>query len=88
MSGWVRALLYVGVLLSIGPRSGTAESIDGYVLNPVTGERVEDLEVGFSIAGPDGTFSEMMRKSTDTEGRFSFSGPFLAGRRRYELNKV
>lgn len=77
--------LVVVLLLSIGSRSGTAESIDGYVVNPATDERVTDIEVGFSIAGPDGTFAEMMRKSTDAEGRFSFSGPFLAKGLAYSL---
>jgi len=85
MSSRTLALLFAVLLLSIGSRSGTAESIDGYVVNPATDERVKDVEVGFSIAGPDGTFAEMMRKSTDGEGRFSFSGPFLAKGLAYSL---
>ncbi len=80
-----RARFCVVVWLSIVSRSGAAEVIDGYVVNPLTDERVGDIEVGFSIAGADGTFSEMMRKSTDAEGRFSFSGPFLANGLTYSL---
>ncbi len=80
-----RALLCVVVWLSIASGSSAAEVIDGYVVNPVTDERVGNIEIGFSTAGADGTFSEMMRKSADAEGRFSFSGPFLSNGFTYSL---
>ena len=85
MSKRARAFIYVVLLFGVGPHSGAAESIDGYVVKPITDERVGGVEVGFLIAGPDGTFSEMTRKSTDAQGRFSFSGPFLTNGLAYSL---
>lgn len=85
MSGWQRWLFCVVVIVSHSPVLVGAEVIDGYVINPTTDERVANIEVAFSMAGPDGTFSEMMRKPSDTEGRFSFSGPLLAKGLTYSL---
>ena len=52
-------------------------AIDGYVLNPQTQSRIPQIEVAFYIRQDDNQVSEIMRKMTDAEGRFSFSGPFL-----------
>lgn len=83
MRTWARALLSTAFLFS--SQSLAAESIDGYVVNPVSDQRLAGIEVGFSISGPDGSFSEMIRKSTDADGRFSFSGPFLTDGMAYSL---
>ena len=80
---WARVLLSAAFLFS--SQSLAAESIDGYVVNPVSDQRLAGIEVGFSISSPDGSFSEMMRKSTDADGRFSFSGPFLTDGMAYSL---
>ena len=83
MRTWALVLLSTAFFLS--SQSLAAESIDGYVVNPATDQRMAGIEVGFSISGPDGSFSEMMRKSTDVDGRFSFSGPFLTDGMAYSL---
>ena len=51
-------------------------TINGYVLNPFTQARVPSIPVAFYVH-QDGQILEMLRKDTDTEGRFSFAGPFL-----------
>lgn len=53
-----------------------ADQIDGYVLNSSSDERLGDVEIAFYVQ-QDEQVSEIMRKKTDSEGRFSFSGPFL-----------
>ena len=53
-----------------------ADQIDGYLLNPSSEGRVGDVEIVFYVQ-QDEQVSEIMRKKTDSEGRFSFSGPFL-----------
>ena len=53
-----------------------ADQIDGYVLNPSSDERIGGVEIAFYVQ-QDEQVSEIMRKKTDSEGRFSFSGPFL-----------
>ncbi|MEE2626848.1 MAG: hypothetical protein VX670_00030 [Candidatus Latescibacterota bacterium] len=53
-----------------------ADQINGYVLNPSSEGRVGDVEIVFYVQ-QDEQVSEIMRKKTDEEGRFSFSGPFL-----------
>lgn len=54
-----------------------AETVQGYVLHAVTQQRVGGVEVAFYIR-QDNQVREVLRKATDAEGRFSFSGPFLA----------
>ena len=73
-----RSLIAVLFLAGAGRGIAGADSIEGYIVNPVDDRRVADVEVSFSIQNADGAFAEMMRKSSDEEGRFSFSGPFLA----------
>ena len=51
-------------------------SVNGYVLNPLSETRVSAVEVAFYIR-QDGQISEVLRKETDAQGRFSFAGPFL-----------
>ena len=51
-------------------------AINGYVLNPFTQARIPGIPVAFYVR-QDGQILEMLRKETDAEGRFSFSGPFL-----------
>ena len=53
-----------------------ADQIDGYVLNSSSDERIGGVEIAFYVQ-QDEQVSEIMRKKTDSEGRFSFSGPFL-----------
>jgi len=53
-----------------------ADSVRGYVVNPVTGTRVGGVEVAFYLQqGP--RLEEVLRQTTDAQGRFEFSGPFL-----------
>ena len=54
------------------------EAINGYVLNPFTQARIPGIPVAFYVR-QDGQILEMLRKETDAEGHFSFSGPFLQG---------
>ena len=51
-------------------------TINGYVLNPFTQARIPSIPVAFYVH-QDGQILEMLRKDTDTEGHFSFAGPFL-----------
>ena len=51
-------------------------AINGYVLNPFAQARIPSIAVAFYIR-QDGQIIEMLRKETDVEGRFSFTGPFL-----------
>ncbi len=53
-----------------------ADQIDGYVLNSSSDERSGGVEIAFYVQ-QDEQVSEIMRKKTNSEGRFSFSGPFL-----------
>lgn len=53
-----------------------ADTVQGYVLNPISETRIADIEVVFFIE-QDGQLSEILRRRTDVEGRFAFSGPFL-----------
>ena len=54
----------------------TAETVRGYVINPISGAPVGNAEIAFFIS-QDGQVSEILRKPADTQGRFAFSGPFL-----------
>ena len=81
-----RPIVAVLLLLAFaGPGLVGAADIRGYVVDPADDRRVGDVEVAFSIPGQDGAFTEMMRKSTDEEGRFTFSGPFLTEGLTYTL---
>jgi hypothetical protein len=53
-----------------------AETVQGYVVHALTQQRVGGIEVAFYIR-QDNQVREILRKTTDSEGRFSFSGPFL-----------
>jgi len=53
-----------------------ADEVSGYVVNPNTDARSGGIEVAFYIS-QDGQVSEMMRKTADEQGRFSFAGPLL-----------
>lgn len=63
----------IGLLLS-SPL--TADEVRGYVINGASGERLADVEVAFYLQQGE-QLDERLRKSTDSEGRFVFSGPFL-----------
>ena len=60
------------------------EAINGYVLNPFTQARIPGIPVAFYVR-QDGQTLEMLRKETDAEGHFSFSGPFLQDGLRFGL---
>lgn len=62
--------------LSLGANPAGADPIDGYVLNPSDDQRVGGIEVAFYVR-QDEQVSEIMRKTTDAEGRFRFAGPFI-----------
>ena len=53
-----------------------AATVSGYVIHGDSGTRVAAVEVAFLIT-QDGQNSEILRKLTDDEGRFSFDGPFI-----------
>lgn len=63
-------------ILFCGATSAPADEINGYIVNPNSGARVGGVEVAFYI-NQEGQVAEMMRKTADREGRFSFAGPFL-----------
>ncbi len=72
-AAWYCALALVVLL---GSPAAWADTVSGYVLDVATDQRLAEVEVAFLIAGENG-LSEMVRHSTDADGRFSFSGPFL-----------
>lgn len=53
-----------------------ADPVRGYVLHPGTGQQVAGVEVAFYLQ-QEGQVDELLRKTTDGQGRFEFSGPFL-----------
>ncbi len=53
-----------------------ADTVSGYVLDTQTEQRLVGIEVAFLVGGEEG-LTEMVRRRTDEEGAFSFSGPFL-----------
>ena len=59
-------------------------AVNGYVLNPLTEERVPDIEVAFYLR-QEGQVDEVLRKKTDAEGRFTFAGPFLQDELHFAL---
>jgi hypothetical protein len=68
-------LLLGGAILPIGSPL-LADTVRGYVLHPDTGEQVAGVEVAFYLQ-QEGQVDELLRKTTDGQGRFEFSGPFL-----------
>ena len=68
-------LLTIVILLSLGGRLA-ADTVSGYVLDAETDARLPRVEVSFLLSAEAG-LSEMVRRSTNAEGEFSFSGPFL-----------
>ncbi len=73
-----RLVLPLLTLLLLCPYRLYADTVQGYVLNPATGARVGNASVAFMLS-QGGQLSEVLRKTTDDEGRFSFSGPFITG---------
>lgn len=61
-----------------------ADTVQGYVLNPLTETRVANAQVTFFIE-QDGQLNEILRKESDAQGRFAFSGPFLTADVRFVL---
>jgi len=70
----IRFLLCTAIVLCASTLWGS--SVNGYVVNPLSETRVSAVEVAFYIR-QDGQISEVLRKKTDAQGRFSFAGPFL-----------
>lgn len=68
------AAALIGLLLASA--SVRADAVRGYVLQPVTGEQVAHVEVAFYVRQERG-LSEILRKTTDAQGRFAFAGPFV-----------
>lgn len=68
-------LLLGGVILPTG-NPLLADTVRGYVLHPGTGEPVPGVEVAFYLQ-QEGKADELLRKTTDEQGRFEFLGPFL-----------
>ena len=62
-----------------------SDQINGYVLNPSSEERISNVEIAFYVQQNE-QVSEVMRKKTDDEGRFSFSGPFLTAGTPFALS--
>lgn len=61
-----------------------ADTVSGYVLDPVAERRLGAVEVAFLVDGGNGP-TEVARRSSDGEGRFAFSGPFLAAGTAFTL---
>lgn len=76
----MRKLLFalLGLALLGAPYRAYADTVQGYVVNPGTGNRVPNISVAFLLS-QGGQLNEVLRKNTDAEGRFSFSGPFITG---------
>ncbi len=53
-----------------------ADRVNGYVIDGNTGTRLPGVEVAFLVT-QEGQTSEILRKPSDGDGRFSFSGPFI-----------
>lgn len=63
-------------LFLVMPCTTLADTVSGYVIDGDSGERLAGVDVAFLIPA-DGGFSEMLRRASDEQGAFSFSGPFL-----------
>jgi hypothetical protein len=53
-----------------------AAEVSGYVINPNKETRIGNVEVAFYVR-QDEQVAELLRKTADADGRFSFSGPFF-----------
>ncbi|NKB67919.1 MAG: hypothetical protein GKR89_12735 [Candidatus Latescibacteria bacterium] len=53
-----------------------AATVRGYVINPINEVRIATAEVVF-FTNQGGQLQEVLRKGTDAQGNFSFSGPFI-----------
>ncbi len=73
-----RLLALLALALLCNPHWAPADTVQGYVINPGTGTRVPSVSVAFLLS-QGGQLSEVLRKDTDAEGRFFFSGPFITG---------
>ena len=71
-----------GFLLSIA--SAGADTVRGHVVNPIAGTPAGATEVAFVVI-QDGQSSEIVRKTTDENGRFEFTGPFISPGLRFAL---
>ncbi len=68
-----------GILLGFLLTTATAraDTVRGYVLNPITETPAGSTEVAF-VVSQNGQTSEFLRKVSDINGHFEFSGPFIA----------
>lgn len=73
---WARIWQVTSALL-LSAAALAADTVSGYVLDVESNERLANVEVAFLVAGEAG-LAEMVRHSTDAEGAFTFSGPFLS----------
>lgn len=71
-----------GFLLSTA--AAGADTVRGYVVNPITETPAGATEVAF-VAIQDGQSSEILRRPTDDNGRFEFTGPFISPGLRFAL---
>ena len=74
-----------GFLLALAALSAArADRVSGYVIDGNTGTRVPAVEVAFLVTQA-GQTSEILRKPSDGDGRFSFSGPFITSGLEFAL---
>lgn len=75
----LRALLTACVLTSVCVlvSASVADTVRGYVVEPIAESAVPDVEIAFSLLGKSSGLNEILRKTADENGRFEFSGPFL-----------
>ena len=73
---WLIAALALTGLGIVQPVLLQADTVQGYLINPYTDQRLPQVDIAFLVR-QDGQLSEMVRKPTDEQGQFSFSGPFL-----------
>ena len=81
---WLLTATFAVAAILLKVPASAADAVSGYVLDPTTDVAVPDAKVAFLLAGEDG-LTEVLRKSTDAEGRFVFSGPFLTPGLRFVL---
>ncbi len=61
-----------------------ADTVQGYVLNPLSETRIANATVTFFVE-QDGQLSEILSKQSDAQGHFAFSGPFITPGLRFVL---
>lgn len=71
-----------GFLLSTA--AAGADTVRGFVVNPISETPAGATEVAFVVI-QDGQSSEILRKPTDDNGRFEFTGPFISPGLRFAL---